>query len=70
MKFMEAYEKGIEIAKSKASKTKYEVASVELYHNGFPMCLVNEIGDLNFISHIIHGIDFMESDQWSIENAN
>lgn len=67
MKFMEAYEKGIEIAKSKASKTKYEVASVQMYHNGFLKCFVNERGDLNFISNLLFRIEFVESDQWSIE---
>ena len=71
MKFLEAYEKGIEIAKSKAkAQTRQEASSVEMYHNGFLFAFVNERGDLNFISHLLSGIEFMDSNQWEIENAN
>ena len=71
MKFLEAYKKGIEIAKAKAkAQTKQEASSVEMYHNGFLYAFVNDMGDLNFISHILFGIEFMESNQWEVEDAN
>lgn len=71
MKFLEAYEKGIEIAKSKAkAQKKHEASSVKMYHNGFLFVFVNERGDLNFVSHILYGIEFMESNQWEVEDAN
>lgn len=69
MKFLEAYEKGIEIAKAKAKPT-YKDSFVEMYHNGFLFAFIDERGNLNFINHFLNGFEFMESNQWEVEDAN
>lgn len=69
MKFLEAYEKGIEIAKSKEKPT-YKDSFVEMYHNGFLFAFVDERGDLQFISRLVSGFEFMESNQWEVQYAN